>query len=117
MYYAHYIPETVFLRIPNLKSNKISIYLIFLAGPRHWHKLFPDGCSGKQQSPIDITTQSSEHDPKLGDFAIWHDPPKPGSLFKVKNNGHSSKLFNRCFLKFLKLSIIHNLLTDIVDSL
>ncbi|XP_063433785.1 carbonic anhydrase 14-like [Mytilus trossulus] len=58
-------------------------------GPRHWHKLFPDGCSGKQQSPIDITTQSSEHDPKLGDFAIWHDPPKPGSLFKVKNNGHS----------------------------
>ncbi|CAC5400042.1 CA [Mytilus coruscus] len=58
-------------------------------GPKHWHKLFPDGCSGKQQSPIDITTRSSEHDPKLKDFAIWHDPPKPGSLFKVKNNGHS----------------------------
>ena len=53
--------------------------------------MFPDGCSGRQQSPIDIVTNAAHYNPKLNDFAIWHDPPKPGSQFKVVNNGHSSK--------------------------
>lgn len=51
--------------------------------------MYPDGCAGKQQSPIDIRTTQTEYDPKLNDFAIWFDPPKPGSTFHVVNNGHT----------------------------
>ena len=58
-------------------------------GPRYWKHLFPDGCSGKQQSPIDIETSTTQYDPNLNDFAIWYDPPKPNSLFHVVNNGHA----------------------------
>ncbi|XP_052772067.1 carbonic anhydrase 1-like [Mya arenaria] len=58
-------------------------------GPNHWADLFPDACSGQQQSPIDIRTQETIYDPGLKDFAVFFDPPMPGSRFFVHNNGHS----------------------------
>ena len=31
------------------------------------------------------------YDSKLKDFAIWYDPPRPGSSMTVLNNGHTGK--------------------------
>ena len=56
---------------------------VCFVGTKHWHHLFPEGCAGKQQSPIDIKSINSVFNPNLNDFAIWHDPPKPGSSFAV----------------------------------
>ncbi|XP_050397806.1 carbonic anhydrase 6 [Patella vulgata] len=58
-------------------------------GPDSWHELFPSACSGEEQSPIDIQPEMTMFDPDLKDFAIWYDPPKPGSRMYVKNNGHA----------------------------
>ncbi|KAL4231439.1 Carbonic anhydrase [Mactra antiquata] len=58
-------------------------------GPDHWADLFPDACAGRKQSPIDIRTQYTVFDPSLKDFAIFFDPPAPGSRFYVHNNGHT----------------------------
>nr|QFP92280.1 carbonic anhydrase [Archivesica packardana] len=58
-------------------------------GPDHWADLFPDACSGSLQSPINIPTKQTVYDPMLKDFAIFFDPPSPGSKFFVHNNGHS----------------------------
>ncbi|KAK3095683.1 hypothetical protein FSP39_017549 [Pinctada imbricata] len=60
-----------------------------LIGPTHWHKLFKNACSGREQSPINIQREYTLYDPKLNDFAIWYDPPKPGSKFYLLNNGHT----------------------------
>ncbi|XP_062573503.1 carbonic anhydrase 14-like [Saccostrea cucullata] len=60
-----------------------------LSGPQHWHKLFDNACSGLSQSPINIEREKAIYDPALNDFAIWHDPPQPGSYFDVTNNGHT----------------------------
>ncbi|XP_076466290.1 carbonic anhydrase 13-like [Babylonia areolata] len=58
-------------------------------GPHHWHELFPQACSGKYQSPIDIQVEQTMYNPDLRDFAIWYDPPKPDSSMTVLNNGHT----------------------------
>ncbi|KAK3101514.1 hypothetical protein FSP39_004141 [Pinctada imbricata] len=60
-----------------------------ITGPTHWHKLFKNACSGREQSPINIQREYTLYDPKLNDFAIWYDPPKPGSKFYLLNNGHT----------------------------
>lgn len=71
-----------------------------ISGPDNWADLFPDACSGRQQSPIDIKTTETVYNPGLKDFAIFYDPPAPGSKFFVHNNGHSSKLkFNNGSVK------------------
>lgn len=58
-------------------------------GPDNWEVLFPDACSGRHQSPIDIKSTQTVYNPALKDFAIFFDPPAPGSKFYVHNNGHS----------------------------
>ncbi|KAJ8316915.1 hypothetical protein KUTeg_004819 [Tegillarca granosa] len=58
-------------------------------GPKNWHTLFPEKCSGRKQSPININTLDTIEDPGLKDFALWYDPPKPGSKFIMHNNGHT----------------------------
>lgn len=59
------------------------------SGPKFWHELFPQACSGKYQSPIDIRVEQTMYNPDLRDFAIWYDPPKPDSTMTVLNNGHT----------------------------
>ncbi|CAL1531723.1 unnamed protein product [Lymnaea stagnalis] len=61
-------------------------------GPMNWHKLFPEQCGGKFQSPIDLRAEETSYNPDLKDFAIWYDPPKPDSKFYVKNNGHTAQV-------------------------
>ncbi|ESO85126.1 hypothetical protein LOTGIDRAFT_131044, partial [Lottia gigantea] len=58
-------------------------------GPQSWHELFPAACAGVAQSPIDIRPERTIYNPDLKDFALWYDPPKPGSRMKIKNNGHA----------------------------
>ncbi|KAK3589434.1 hypothetical protein CHS0354_020768 [Potamilus streckersoni] len=58
-------------------------------GVDHWDTLFPDACSGLYQSPINIKTSLTEYDPNLTEFALWFNPPKPGSRFVLHNNGHT----------------------------
>ncbi|XP_045188933.2 carbonic anhydrase 1-like [Mercenaria mercenaria] len=58
-------------------------------GPDHWADLFPDACSGRHQSPIDIKSKQTVYDPTLKDIVVFYDPPLPGSKFYVHNNGHS----------------------------
>ncbi|XP_033755962.1 receptor-type tyrosine-protein phosphatase gamma-like [Pecten maximus] len=58
-------------------------------GTHKWDKLFPGACAGRKQSPIDIITRKTEYNSKLTDFALFHDPPKPGSHFNILNNGHA----------------------------
>ncbi|XP_076460810.1 carbonic anhydrase 14-like [Babylonia areolata] len=58
-------------------------------GPHYWHDLFPQACSGKHQSPIDIRPAKTKYDPSLNGFAIWYDPPRPGSTLVVSNSGHT----------------------------
>lgn len=58
-------------------------------GPTNWDDLFPQACSGRYQSPIDINTSETVYNPQLKDFAIFFDPPSPGSKFFVHNNGHA----------------------------
>ncbi|CAG5125738.1 unnamed protein product, partial [Candidula unifasciata] len=59
------------------------------AGPLYWHELFPEDCSGKYQSPIDIHPEETVYNPELKDFAIWYDPPKKDSKMYIRNNGHT----------------------------
>ncbi|XP_022341512.2 uncharacterized protein LOC111135592 [Crassostrea virginica] len=63
-----------------------------LNGPNNWHKLFDNACSGLKQSPINIERQKAVYDPQLNEFALWHDPPRPGSYFDVTNNGHTIQI-------------------------
>nr|UDM84255.1 carbonic anhydrase 5-like protein [Tridacna squamosa] len=58
-------------------------------GVDSWADLFPDACAGQSQSPIDIVTSQTVYDPNLKDFAIFYDPPLPGSKFLLHNNGHA----------------------------
>lgn len=58
-------------------------------GPEFWHELFPQACSGKYQSPIDIRPEETMYNPALKDFAMWYDPPRPDCKMRVSNNGHS----------------------------
>lgn len=60
-----------------------------LNGPENWYKLFDNACSGLSQSPINIEREKAIYDPSLNDFALWHNPPRPGSYFDVTNNGHT----------------------------
>ncbi|XP_041367939.1 carbonic anhydrase 14-like [Gigantopelta aegis] len=62
------------------------------SGPTHWHEMFPEACSGKLQSPINIIPEETMYDPKLKEFAIWYDPPRPNSKMNVKNNGHTVQI-------------------------
>ncbi|KAL3864880.1 hypothetical protein ACJMK2_006528, partial [Sinanodonta woodiana] len=55
----------------------------------HWDELFPDACSGLYQSPINIKTSLTVYDPNLTEFALWFNPPRPGSRFVLHNNGHT----------------------------
>ncbi|BFY98340.1 hypothetical protein BsWGS_01380 [Bradybaena similaris] len=59
------------------------------AGPLYWHEIFPEDCSGKYQSPIDIHPEETVYNPELKEFAIWYDPPKKNSQMYIKNNGHT----------------------------
>jgi len=70
--------------------NICILYIFPFKAPQHWAALFPHACSGQSQSPIDIKTAETVYDPSLKDFAIFYDPPLPGSKFFVHNNGHSS---------------------------
>ncbi|XP_069140036.1 uncharacterized protein [Argopecten irradians] len=58
-------------------------------GTHQWDRLFPTGCAGRKQSPIDIITKETTYNATLNDFVLFHDPPLPGSVFRVKNNGHA----------------------------
>ncbi|GFN83424.1 LOW QUALITY PROTEIN: carbonic anhydrase [Plakobranchus ocellatus] len=58
------------------------------SGPANWHQLFQP-CGGKKQSPIDLKAEETMLDPSLKDFALWYDPPRPGSNLTVHNNGHT----------------------------
>lgn len=58
-------------------------------GPLYWHEIFPEDCSGKYQSPIDIHPEETVYNPELKDFAIWYDPPKKNSKMYIANNGHT----------------------------
>lgn len=64
-------------------------------GPQYWYKLFPQACSGKYQSPIDIKSKETLYSPDLKDFAIWYDPPRPGSAMTVSNNGHTIQVMTK----------------------
>ncbi|KAL8570243.1 hypothetical protein ACOMHN_029943 [Nucella lapillus] len=64
-------------------------------GPHYWHELFPQACSGKHQSPIDIRPARTIYDPSLNDFAIWFDPPRPGSTLLISNNGHTVQVLTK----------------------
>lgn len=65
-------------------------YLI-VSGPHLWRDLFPEACSGKYQSPINIHRENTVYNSDLREFAIWYDPPRPGSHLRVLNNGHTGK--------------------------
>ncbi|KAL8577936.1 hypothetical protein ACOMHN_011932 [Nucella lapillus] len=58
-------------------------------GPHYWYELFPQECSGMHQSPINIRAEQTLYDPRLKDFALWKDPPQPGTTMTVLNNGHT----------------------------
>ncbi|XP_060552428.1 carbonic anhydrase-like, partial [Ruditapes philippinarum] len=58
-------------------------------GPRYWPYLHPQYCSGQYQSPIAIITRKTFYNPRLTEFALFHDPPLPGSKFQVHNTGHT----------------------------
>ncbi|BFZ01439.1 hypothetical protein BsWGS_04478 [Bradybaena similaris] len=58
-------------------------------GPAFWHEVFPKACSGTSQSPIDIRSEETVYDPRLKEFAIYYDPPKPDSKMFIRNNGHT----------------------------
>lgn len=60
--------------------------------PVNWERLFPEACSGRYQSPIDINTSQSVYNPQLKDFVIFFDPPSADSRFYVHNNGHAVQI-------------------------
>lgn len=89
---------------PSITSNNMNDSS---PGPAFWHEVFPQACSGASQSPIDIRSEETVYDPRLKDFAIYYDPPKPDSKMFIKNNGHTGRLKNRAGLQHMSQLILH----------
>lgn len=72
------------------------------AGQSEWAELFPD-CGGFSQSPINVDTSRTVHDPTLAPLEpLGYNQPgkKPFTLF---NNGHTGKSYNHNVYKHLFL--------------
>ena len=59
--------------------------MFVLVGPEHWGKLYPIA-NGNNQSPIDIKTSETKHDPSLKPLSVSYNP---ATAKEIVNVGHS----------------------------
>ncbi|KAF5926364.1 hypothetical protein HPG69_011497 [Diceros bicornis minor] len=61
------------------------MHMFVLVGPEQWVKLYPIA-NGSKQSPIDIKTSETKHDPSLKSFSVSYNP---ATAKEIVNVGHS----------------------------
>lgn len=57
-------------------------------GPDHWPQIFKRFCSGRRQSPIDLSFKDSKYDPSLSHYTFPVPELKTTANFTVVNDGH-----------------------------
>lgn len=82
----------IFVLILTFCIVTLEIYLSCFIGPSHWAELYPNYCSGNQQSPVDIVKKEAVLDRDLGlfDHKLFGSDTLGG--ITLVNEGHECKL-------------------------